>query len=912
MINKIDLRKAISSIAISNAKRNTIYRAFSDLDSITKEEFDSVKSDISKVVENMLTKDTVGKANGVASLDSNGSVPIEQLGNIDTKLFLIVRELPTDAIQSNKIYLVPNQDGQGNNVYVEYLYVEGVWEKVGEFKPEVDLSHIEAKLETKANITDVDNRFDDLQNYCFKFGIDGSIAAPYKEIPTDDSKLEIKTLNDNQEYTYVNVSGSLEPGDPDYNRIYDKTLDKTINITTSDDYIPTNKEGDFFKTSESLDLTHTFYLDNDKTGIVENLDKLTIEESNVFVNFPYVEINDNLDDSKVPQYIYDATDNKWIEVVNTFYASSYVGFNTEEPLDLTHEFYNNVIGNWTSVGEHSTALGCYAYSGGNESIALGCFTTVNGNGSTCLGYNSQVDGNESIVLGYNSSSKASYNVVLGRKIKSQTDASNSVAIGSGLTVNGNHAIGIGNGIDLNNDNSIAIGTVEYVSVGAIAIGDGSRARGGNSIAIGGNTWSEGNYSVCIGYRAKTIGLNSLALGTTSTTGGDYAIALGKNVSNTKSIFGVGFNGVNGIDMDRDNYGLYLKGFGGYDGTNLVVKSGDTETLNPDIKSVQQMINEKADSSSIPNKTSQLTNDSNFATEKYVADNIGIFKKIAIINFENTITGLFDENGEIIEAWLENSKSIIIGFCDNNTDLNNVHFHNTISIGNNISYKGDSNVYIGNILESNGDNSVLIGRNITNNSDNSVVIGSNNTGFTVNGYISIGYDIYPNMNAIYQIAGHGDNNQYNLEETLTYDNQHKKYIYGIGGYDGTNSAAEGIKSLQEVLVDKADASAYYTKTEIDNKGYLTAHQSLDDYAKQTDIDDVKASMGNYFDSTLKNYVRIQDISTKADLVDDKLKADQLPKLLNITTAATAEEVVTKFNALLADLKAKGYMEADTAE
>lgn len=140
MINKNDLRKAISSIAISNAKRNTIYKAFSDLDSITKEEFDSVKFDISKVVESMLTKDTVGKADGVASLDSNGSVPIEQLCNIDTTLFLIVRELPTTDIKTNKIYLVPNQDGQDNNVYVEYLYVENVWEKLGEFKPEVDIN----------------------------------------------------------------------------------------------------------------------------------------------------------------------------------------------------------------------------------------------------------------------------------------------------------------------------------------------------------------------------------------------------------------------------------------------------------------------------------------------------------------------------------------------------------------------------------------------------------------------------------------------------------------------------------------------------------------------------------------------------------------------------------------------------
>lgn len=33
---------------------------------------------------------------------------------------------------------------------------------------------------------------------------------------------------------------------------------------------------------------------------------------------------------------------------------------------------------------------------------------------------------------------------------------------------------------------------------------------------------------------------------------------------------------------------------------------------------------------------------------------------------------------------------------------------------------------------------------------------------------------------------------------------------------------------------------------------------------------------------------------------------------ITTSSIAEEVVTKFNSLLADLKAKGYMEADTAK
>ena len=55
-----------------------------------------------------------------------------------------------------------------------------------------------------------------------------------------------------------------------------------------------------------------------------------------------------------------------------------------------------------------------------------------------------------------------------------------------------------------------------------------------------------------------------------------------------------------------------------------------------------------------------------------------------------------------------------------------------------------------------------------------------------------------------------------------------------------------------------------------------------------------------------------INEKADIIDSKLKAEQLPKLVNITTASIAEEIVTKVNAFLADFKAKGYMETDTAQ
>ena len=85
--------------------------------------------------------------------------------------------------------------------------------------------------------------------------------------------------------------------------------------------------------------------------------------------------------------------------------------------------------------------------------------------------------------------------------------------------------------------------------------------------------------------AKATGNGAIALGIGADVSKNYAIAIGKNSKNNKSIFSVGFNGVNGIDMDEDNYGLYLKGFGGYTGKNLTVTNGNVETLNPNIKSV---------------------------------------------------------------------------------------------------------------------------------------------------------------------------------------------------------------------------------------------------------------------------------------------------------------------------------------
>lgn len=171
--------------------------------------------------------------------------------------------------------------------------------------------------------------------------------------------------------------------------------------------------------------------------------------------------------------------------------------------------------------------------------------------------------------------------------------------------------------------------------------------------------------------------------------------------------------------------------------------------------------------------------------------------------------------------------------------------------------------------------------------------------------------------------------------------------------------------------------YYTKTEIDNKGYLTQHQPLDNYVTKSTADANYLSLANGGD--IKNEVTISKANATNDdytlhLINDALYIGQnnglnsivsitpydftyrdfvfyvdenqfsfntcfnvrmndknnggkniiqLGKVLitetslsrlnlaldNITAASTAEEVVTKFNALLADLKNKGFMEAD---
>lgn len=112
---------------------------------VTAEDFAPVES----AAYSSIQQGTLGLING-QSLES-GDI------NLDLTLVRIVDTLPTENIDDNKIYLVPNKNVSGGNSFDEYLHHtpetgDPFWELIDQFKEEIDLSEYLKK-------TDADKRY---------------------------------------------------------------------------------------------------------------------------------------------------------------------------------------------------------------------------------------------------------------------------------------------------------------------------------------------------------------------------------------------------------------------------------------------------------------------------------------------------------------------------------------------------------------------------------------------------------------------------------------------------------------------------------------------------------------------------------------------------------------------------------
>lgn len=94
-----------------------------DSDFITNEEISATYQTKEEAKQNKLTA-----GEGIAITNNVISV------TLDTTVYEVVTELPTENIKENKIYLIASANQGEDNKYSEYLYENNQWEKLGEYQ----------------------------------------------------------------------------------------------------------------------------------------------------------------------------------------------------------------------------------------------------------------------------------------------------------------------------------------------------------------------------------------------------------------------------------------------------------------------------------------------------------------------------------------------------------------------------------------------------------------------------------------------------------------------------------------------------------------------------------------------------------------------------------------------------------
>lgn len=168
-------------------------------------------------------KNSKGQANGLATLDEHGYVPLNQLGNLDMTVFTVVESLPTSNIE-NKVYLVRSSLTSDKNNYIEYIYTgdrKGTydatkWEKLGEVAAKTDLSGYYKKTEVY-NKSEIDTKVTDLNNSINNNAINTFTAGPHIAARPDDEhkdqyRLNISLNNGVNKTAYIKPASSLGSG----------------------------------------------------------------------------------------------------------------------------------------------------------------------------------------------------------------------------------------------------------------------------------------------------------------------------------------------------------------------------------------------------------------------------------------------------------------------------------------------------------------------------------------------------------------------------------------------------------------------------------------------------------------------------------------------------------------------------
>ena len=453
---------------------------------------------------------------------------IKQL--IDHNLIKIVTELPTTDIDKNCIYLVPNKDGEGNNVFIEYIYVESknTFEEVGRIQAKVDLSDYYTKEET-------DNQIQIAKNSAIN-------------IHNEDNTRSIK-LDNNDDEAAVRYNSAVNVS------LTDADTGSTININAEDGFRHIDSSGSYSNLySTNLDVnngTHAtsicadyIYMHNsDETSYIEiNTNKeLTEEEQEDGLSPIDISLTDGAYNANINAQdgFRHKTDDGFVSMLDGYRLNIGNPVGNNLYADDTHiSLHNNE--NEAQINIDSNGLDNYLQIGSDEKFKISR-PTDNTEGATITGVQSitafanpsatkvwATDGSTvDLTTKANASdldAKANKHDVLLKKSASSGYyiegyigqlGTKAFAANSECTASGYYSFAEGSHIEASGSYSHAEG------VSTKAIGTGSHAEGTG-------TKAQGHYAHAEGETTNALGNHSHAEGLNTTASDDFSHAEGSN------------------------------------------------------------------------------------------------------------------------------------------------------------------------------------------------------------------------------------------------------------------------------------------------------------------------------------------------------------------------------------------------
>ena len=384
---------------------------------------------------------------------------IKQL--IDHNLIKIVTQLPTTDIDKNCIYLVPNKDGEGNNVFIEYIYVESknTFEEVGRIQAKVDLSDYYTKEETDNQIQIAKNSAINIHNEddtkSIKLDINDTEADELLSCPVNmsliygDSKININPYDgieyaDDEGYnsyfgSYIRLSGNNDATRLEIKPDYISTEGAYCIILGDDNKFkisrPTNTEGGVISGIKSLiafanpSATKVWATDGSTVDLTTKANTSDVLLKKSASGGYYIEENSN----ELGQGAFAANSN----------CTASGMFAYAEGVAIASGIIAHAEGQATASGYVSHAEG-YATASGSTSHAEGQLTSASGEYSHAEGFATNSYGGASHSEGMSTKAQGKYAHAEGNYTEAAGFAEHAQGTYNVVNKNAIHSVGIGN------------------------------------------------------------------------------------------------------------------------------------------------------------------------------------------------------------------------------------------------------------------------------------------------------------------------------------------------------------------------------------------------------------------------------------------------------------------------------------